>query len=66
MMNNVLKAPIHWCTILDCDDPFHLVNNIQQQETASLFHDMDHAVSTSVKELDNDDTRLFSILKKPY
>ena len=53
LRKNRLKELMDWCSILKCGDSFHLVNNIQQQEMASLFCDMNYIVSISVKELDN-------------
>ena len=42
-----------WCILLEYDDYFHLVENIQQHEMVSLLDDMNYVVSTSVEELDN-------------
>ena len=43
-----------WCILLEYDDYFHLVENIQKHEMVSLLDDMNYVVSTSVEELDND------------
>ena len=37
LRKNVLKEPMYWCSLLKCEYYFYLVNNIQQQDTASLF-----------------------------
>ena len=42
-----------WCILLEYDDYFHLVENIQKHEMVSLLDDMNYVVSTSVDELDN-------------
>ena len=41
-----------------------MVKNIQQQEMASLFCDMNYVVSTSVEELDNNNKQFYQHVHK--
>ena len=54
LLKNALKEIMVWCSLLECDDSFHLVENIQQQEMVPIFRDMNHVVSTYFEELDHD------------
>ena len=47
------------CSTFDCDGSFYLVDNIQQQQMVSLFRDMNFVVSTSVKELDDNNKQFY-------
>ena len=46
---NALKELTDWGSLLECDDYFHLVSNIQQKQMVSIFCDMNYVVSTSVE-----------------
>ena len=45
---------MYWCSLLECDDYIHLIENIQ-----SLPCDMNYVVCTSVDKLDNDNKQFY-------
>ena len=53
LRKKALKEILGWCSLLELDDFFHWPR-IQKKETADLFRYMNHVVSTSIEELDND------------
>ena len=53
-----------WFSLLECDDYFNLVENIQQQEMVSLFCDMNYVISTYVEEFDNDNNKHYQHFHK--
>ena len=53
-----------WCSILECYDYFHLVDNIQQQVMVYIFRYINYFVSNFVEELDNKNKKITSMFTK--